>query len=243
MNLKNKELVERKKLTSHYPLLIAGDTGSGKSTALSNMNLIDKKRTVIFNFDEKHISENDEEFYKVISGFKISDFDLINKLDTAILKYAKDDNVDRIVIDTFTSMTKLINRWSAEHHRGFDIWNAYNNSITQLINTIKTATLIYGKFGIVMGHYPPKENGNIKRYLTTKGKEHTNVIEEQFNTVVESFIEDGAIHFKADVWDTSNTTKTKLIEGSFQFKRTALTDLEDLFNKIKKIENGELVDA
>ena len=243
MNLEGVELSERKKLTSHFVILITGDTGSGKSYAISNMSKEDKARTVVFNFDEKSISEDDSEFLKIYSGFKVQDFELVSTIEAEILKAVSSDKVDRIIIDTFTSMTKLINRWASFNFRGYDVWGNYNNSITQIIHTLKSGTLTYGKFGYVMGHYPPKEGNDIKRYLTTKGREHTNIIEEQFNTVVESFIADGAVFYRADVWDTSDTTKTKLKEGNFKFKRESLTDLEDLFNRVKKIEDNELVKA
>ena len=87
-----------------------------------------------------------------------------------------------------------------------------------------------------MGHA-----ANSKRYVTTKGKEHTNVVEESFSTVVETIMEDRQFKFVADVFDESNTTKTKLVEGHFKFIRTSIDDLEQLLTKSKSIVDEKLV--
>jgi len=81
----------------------------------------------------------------------------------------------------------------------------------------------------VTAHYPPRNGNNTaKRYVTTKGKEHTNIIEESFSTVVEAYMKDRSFWFEADVFDEKNTTKTKLVEGSFRIKRRSLNDLEEV---------------
>jgi len=227
MVLKDVDLTERKKLTSHYPVLMVGETSSGKSTAIANLSDEEKARTVIFNFDNKAISEDDSKFLKVYQAFKVSDIDMIDKIESNLLKAAASDKVDRVIVDTFTLMTKLINRWAMEHYSGFDVWSSYNNAITRILESTKVATITYGKFIYVMAHYPPRIGVNgTKRYVTTKGKEHTNIIEESFSTVVEAYMADRAFWFEADVFNEMNTTKTKLKEGCFKFKRTSLDDLE-----------------
>ena len=131
----------------------------------------------------------------------------------------------------------------AKHFNGFDVWNAYNNAITQILEAVKTATLTYGKFVYVTAHYPPRLGmaPNTKRYVTTKGKEHTNIIEESFSTVVETIMEDRHFKYSADVFDETNTTKTKLVEGSFKFIRTSVDDLEQVLTKSKTIVDEKLV--
>jgi len=240
MILKDIDLVERKKLTSHYPVLITGVTGFGKSTAFANLSDEEKARSVILNFDNKAISDDDSKFAHVYSNFDINDLEMVERIVANINKVMAKDSVDRLVIDTFTLMTKTINRWAAMHHSGFDVWAAYNNAITQIIEALKMATLAYAKFTYVTGHYPPKEGiNNTKRYLTTKGKEFTNVVEESFSTVVESIFEDRAVYFVADTFDTSDTTKTKLVTGEFKFKRKSVDDLERLLNGLVTINSNE----
>jgi hypothetical protein len=135
-------------------------------------------------------------------------------------------------------MTKTINRWAAANFSGYDIWNGYNDAITQLLQAVKINTMTYGKFFYVTAHYPPKQPGSqVKRYVTTKGKEHTNIIEESFATVVEAKLEDRAFWFDCDVFDNSSTTKTKLIEGGFKFVRKSLDDLEQILTGKKSVEN------
>lgn len=245
MNLNGIPIAERKKLTSHYPLLIAAETGKGKSFAFSQLSAEDKGRTAIFNFDNKAISDDDSEFLLVKSGFDINDVEMVDKICKQILESFSYNKCDRIVIDTVTLMNKTINRWAVENYSGFDVWNAYNNSITQIIEAIKVGTLTYGKFGYVTGHYPPRDNStlNTKRYLTTKGKEHTNVLEESFSTVVESVFEDRSVCFVADSFSLADTTKTKLVAGEFKFKRTSVDDLEQFLNGKKKVVDLVLVDV
>ena len=243
MLLEKQDLTERKKLTSHYPVLLASETGSGKSFAFAQLSDAEKARTVVFNFDNKAISEDDSQFLYVYHSFDVEDIEMVDKIEQGIMKSFASDKVDRILVDTFTLMTKLFNRWAANHFTGFDVWNAYNNSITRIIEAIKSCTLTYGKFSYVTAHYPPRlgHAPNTKRYVTTKGKEHTNVVEESFSTVVETVMEEREFKFVADVFDDSNTTKTKLVEGHFKFVRTSIDDLEQVLTKSKSIVDEKLV--
>ena len=243
MTLENIKLIDRKRLTSHYPVLLASETGTGKSFAFAQLSPEEKKRTYILNFDNKAISEDDSEFLKVYHTFDVDDIDMVDKIEKQIITVLSNDQVDRLLIDTFTLMTKLFNRWAANHFSGFDVWNAYNNSITKILECIKSATLTYGKFTYVAAHYPPRIGmaPNTKRYVTTKGKEHTNIIEESFSTVVETIMEDRKFKYVADVFDETNTTKTKLVEGSFKFTRTSVDDLERVLTKTAKVVDEQLV--
>ena len=245
MTLEGLSLADRKKLTSHYPLLLASETGSGKSMAFAQLPDAEKPRTVIFNFDNKAISEDDSQFGKIYHDFDVEDIEMVDKICQNIYTVFAYDKCDRIFFDTFTLMTKLFNRWAAKHFSGFDVWNAYNNSITQVLETIKSCTLTYGKFAYVSAHYPPKVGmaPNSKRYVTTKGKEHTNIIEESFSTVVETVMEDRKFYFEADVFDVTNTTKTKMVEGHFKIPRISVDDLEQVLTKRKTVVDGKLVEA
>ena len=245
MTLEGLSLADRKKLTSHYPLLLASETGSGKSMAFAQLPDAEKSRTVIFNFDNKAISEDDSQFGKIYHDFDVEDIEMVDKICQNIYTVFAYDKCDRIFFDTFTLMTKLFNRWAAKHFSGFDVWNAYNNAITQVLETIKSCTLTYGKFAYVAAHYPPKIGmaPNTKRYVTTKGKEHTNIIEESFSTVVETVMEDRKFYFEADVFDVSNTTKTKMVEGFFKIPRVSVDDLEQVLTKRKTVVDGKLVEA
>ena len=243
MILEGIALADRKRLTSHYPVLLASETGSGKSFAFAQLTPEEKKRTYILNFDGKAISDDDSEFLKVFHEFDIEDVEMVDKIEKQIITVLSDDRVDRLLVDTFTLMTKLFNRWAANHFSGFDIWIAYNNAITQVLECIKSATLTYGKFTYVTAHYPPRLGmaPNTKRYVTTKGKEHTNIIEESFSTVVETVMEDRKFKYVADVFDETNTTKTKLVEGHFKFVRTSVDDLERVLTKTAKVVDEQLV--
>lgn len=257
MILKDIPLADRRKLTSHYPVLLASETGTGKSYSFSQLTDEEKARTVIFNFDKKSICEDandDEVFGKVYyttddekntqkNYFNLNDLFLIDSICNALISVAAFDKCDRILIDTFTLMTKFINRWASQHFSGFDVWNTYNNGITKVIECVKECAITYGKFIYVAAHYPPRVGmaPNTKRYVTTKGKEHTNIIEESFSTVVETLMEDRQFKYSADIFDETNTTKTKLVEGSFKFVRTSVDDLEQVLTKSKTVVDEKLV--
>jgi len=245
MILEGLSLADRKKLTSHFPLLLASETGSGKTMAFAQLPAAEKTRTVIFNFDNKAISDDDSEFGKVYHNFDVEDIEMVDHICNDLYTVFAYDKCDRIFLDTFTLMTKLFNRWAAKHFTGFDVWNAYNNAITQVLETIKSCTLTYGKFAYVSAHYPPKVGmaPNTKRYVTTKGKEHTNIIEESFSTVVETLMEDRQFYFEADVFDVTNTTKTKMAEGHFKVPRVSVDDLEQVLNRRKHVVDGKLVEV
>jgi hypothetical protein len=244
--LKDKDLAERKKLTSGFPAILCSAPGYGKSTAFANLSLEEKQRTTIFNFDNKQISDDDNEFLYVFHSFKVEDFEAVDNIAKNIMKAGASEKCDRIILDTVTLMTKFINRWASHHYSGFDVWNAYNNSITKILEALKETVITNGKFGYATGHYPPKEGGEqqAKRYLTTKGKEHTNVLEESFLTVVESLIEDRKVWLYADSFEPKDTTKTKYKDGHFKFIRHSIDDLERLLNyKVAVNDKGELVEV
>ena len=237
MNLKDIDIATRKKLTSGYPALLCGTPGSGKSTSVENLPVEDKKRTFIVNMDNKAISDDDTEFFMVVhphdksvkASYSLDDPDMPDNLIKQILFAGANDKVDRIIIDTSTELLKFLELWSKEHFSGFDSWNAYNNSITKIFNALKETVITYGKFVYVFGHYPPLVKGginNAKRYLTTKGNEHKNVLEEKFSTVVEAVLEDRQFWYSADSFEEDDTTKTKVVSGHFRFARKSLHDLE-----------------
>lgn len=253
MTLENIDIATRKKLTSGYPTLLCGTPGSGKSTSIENLTAEDKKRTFIINMDNKAVSEDDTEFFIVIhphdksnkTSYLLDDPDMPDKLIKHILSAGANDKVDRIILDTSTELLKFLELWSKEHFSGFDSWNAYNNSITKIFNALKETVITYGKFVYVFGHYPPVVKGginNAKRYLTTKGNEHKNVLEEKFSTVVEARLEDRQFWYMADSFEEEDTTKTKVVRGHFRFPRTSLHDLELVLTRTVEINEDGTVE-
>ena len=43
---------------------------------------------------------------------------MVDKIEQQIITVLSDDRVDRLLLDTFTLMTKLFNRWAAKHFSG-----------------------------------------------------------------------------------------------------------------------------
>lgn len=56
-------------------------------------------------------------------------------------------------------------------------------------------------------------------------------------------MEDRQFYFEADVFDSSNTTKTKMVDGFFKIPRKSIDDLEQVLNKRKHVVDGKLVEV
>jgi hypothetical protein len=249
MTLKDLSLADRKKLTSHYPLLLVGESGGGKTYAFSQLDKEEAKRTVVFNFDNKSIceGEDDEEFFgKVYKNYNYENIEMVEDLCADIISIIAYEKCDRVLFDTATELESLLNRWAIYHFANFP-YGEKNNALYKILTAIKSATFTYGKFVYITAHYPPKigSGSTVKRYVTIKGNEYKNAIEKDFNTIVESYMsqEHRQFFFRADVFDQTDTTKTKLSEGHFKFARISVDDLEQVLTKRKTVVDGKLVEV
>ena len=249
MTLENITLTDRKKLTSHFPVLLVGESGGGKTYAFSTLPKEEAKRTVVFNFDNKSIceGEDDEDFFgKVYKNYNHESIDMVDDLCRDIISVISYDKCDRILFDTATELEALLNRWAIFHFTNFP-YGEKNNALYKILTSIKSSTFTYGKFVYITAHYPPKigSGATVKRYVTIKGNEYKNTLEKDFNTIVESYIsqEHRQIFFRADVFDQTDTTKTKLPEGHFNFPRKSIDDLEHILTKRKHVVDGKLVEV
>lgn len=125
MNLENIDINERKKLTRSYPVLISSFPKAGKSAAVEFLPEEEKKRTVIFDVENKGLPEDDESQYRSVYRFKPSDIDTKSKgyKDHGNIKYLTIEemmkriqlaighkDIDRVVIDSFTAFVAEFER-------------------------------------------------------------------------------------------------------------------------------------
>ncbi len=158
------------------PVLIVGESGTGKSTSIRTLP---PAETVILNTELKAMPMQNHDEFKVV------DINTYKMLDNALRFYASDkaNKFNYIVLDSFTSMTEIIDRYTNAIYDGYDIWKNYNLLIYDVINRIKQLK----QQVFVMGIPEQKAEGfnEIKKYLKVKGNElKYGAIEKEFAIVL-----------------------------------------------------------
>jgi len=158
------------------PVLVVGESGTGKSTAIRTLP---PEKTVVLNTELKAMPMQNHDDFKVV------DINTYKVLDSALRYYAseKGDKYDYVILDSFTSMTEIIDRYTSAVYSGFDQWKNYNLLIYDVINRIK----LLKQQVFVLGIPEQKEESfnEIKKYIRVKGRElKYGNIEKEFTIVL-----------------------------------------------------------
>jgi len=158
------------------PVLIVGESGTGKSTAIRTLP---PEKTVVLNTELKAMPMKNHDKFKVV------DINTYKVLDAALTYYGgeKGDKFDYVILDSFTSMTEIVDRYTSAVYTGFDQWKNYNLLIYDVINRIK----LLKQQVFVLGIPEQKEESfnEIKKYIRVKGKElKYGNIEKEFTIVL-----------------------------------------------------------
>lgn len=168
------------------PVLIVGESGSGKSSSFRNL---DPAKTVILNTEKKPMP------FKNFKEFKNIDVSSVKKFNTVMAELKKDEKYDYVVIDSLTSLTELVNKYTEVTFNGFEIWKQYNSHIYDALQSIKD--LPQQVFITAIPEYLEKSLGEIKGYARVKGKElKYGGIEKEFAIVLWTHLvedEDGMV--------------------------------------------------
>jgi hypothetical protein len=244
MNLSDKSLEERKKLTKSYPILIAAFPNAGKSSAVEMLSDEDKARTIIYDLEGKGLPEDDESLYRAIIKIKnvYETNDYLYK-DVGNVKYKSIEDVmvhmrkamahkdvDRIIIDSFSTLVDEFEKHYVTVSNGFASWIQYNKELYSWFRMLKEETYTHGKFVYVMAHYKPAKDPKdteSEKFTTVKGKDHFRMVESHFNTVLS--IED--FKFRADNTDTFDSTRIKRSLSPYESKQNSLAELEETITK------------
>lgn len=157
------------------PVLLIGESGEGKSSMFGrvkddNGNVIIEglppTRTMIINTENKSLpSDNFHEFNnKVIDSFKKMDGTL-----DALNTDAGREKYDYVVLDSFTSLTEIIERFAEFAFQGYEQWKQYNNMLREVI--IKLKKLQQQVFVIAIPEQKDIGFNQTKSYARVKGKE------------------------------------------------------------------------
>lgn len=155
-------------------IFICGPSGSGKSSSLRNL---DPKKTAILNIEQKALPfKGAGKFKKNVSIDNIPDFK------NALKKAIKSDEIDVIVIESFTSLTEAIYREGAKAYDGFDLWKYYNEEIDSILHMSKNTEKYIAFLGI--DQVIETDTGVDERYVQVQGNRWKKSVEKEFVIVV-----------------------------------------------------------
>lgn len=245
MNLTGIDLTTRKKLTKAWPILIAGFPGCGKSSAVEMLSDEEKARTIIYDLEGKGLPEDDESLYRGIikvknvfetgTDYLYQDVDNIkykniDEIMAHMRKAIAHEDVDRIIIDSFSTLVDEFEKHYVTVSNGFASWIQYNKELYSWFRMLKEETYTHGKFTYVLSHYKPAKDPKdteSEKFTTVKGKDHFRMVESHFNTVLT--IED--FQFKADNMETFDSTRIKRSLSPYESKENNLAELEEALTK------------
>lgn len=196
----------------------------------------------------KEAKEYKAHFKKVLAtSYFIDDPEAIDKICDHIMKASFSDKIDRIVIDTATALIDFCESWSQSCFSGRESWARYGEALKRVQQASKEAVIFGFKYVYVNSHTPfiPSNlwDTTAKEVIAVKGGIMKNNFETGYNTVIFAHAdEEGVRWFEADNNNGLDTSRTKVVEGKFKFKRNSLDDLEQLFAGTKKVVNDELMD-
>ena len=144
----------------NVPVLVCGESGSGKSSTFRNL---DPETTLIINTENKPMPFKSFGKFKNINATRYKDF-------AQLLKELKTDTKYKVVvIDSFTSLTEIVGRYTDTVFTGFEQWKQYNQLLQDALWGVKDLPQQVFMTGIP--EYMETSPGETKGYIRVKGKE------------------------------------------------------------------------
>ena len=175
--------MEKKALTSQFPVLIVGSANSGKTYAIEQLPKEEKARCIVFNFDSKPIEgdyaavfafgsdmevleqqlaalpadakEYREHYTRLLNtSYFVDDPEAIDKIVAHILKATFSVKIDTIVLDTFAGLLEFTEAWSKKNAPDSrSAWGLYGNSLQTILQAFKEATIFGFKMVYINVHH------------------------------------------------------------------------------------------
>lgn len=155
-----------------YKSMIVGNSGRGKTYSLRNLN---PETTAFINIESKPLP--------FLNKFKYySEPDTYIQAYNDIIKFAKEDGVELIVLDSFSAYAESLLKTARDTQDGWDVWNFYNKEIGKLMFLIKKLP----KHFVTVAHYEWIETpeGAVEKRVMVKGKEWKGMVEKEFTVVL-----------------------------------------------------------
>ncbi len=155
----------------HYKILLVSSSGKGKTYSFKN---VDPNTFGFINIENKPLPFKNSFKYHAKPTTRVEAF---NK----IVEFAKNPEITAIGIDSFSAYIDLVMAEARMTQKGYDIFNFYNDHISQFFNLIKKIN----KEVILTAHYEiiGIEGAQEKR-VKVKGKEWEGVVEKEFTVVL-----------------------------------------------------------
>ena len=155
----------------YYKTLIISASGQGKTFGFRNMDAV---RTGFINAENKPLP-----FPKTFKHLaRPKKWAGVN---AAFDDYAANPEINVIVIDSISAVFEMWVDECRANRSGYEIWNAYNKGIGELLNKIK----FLEKEVAITGHYEMLNiEGAPEKRLKVKGKEWEGIIEKEFTVVL-----------------------------------------------------------
>ena len=150
-------------------IIIAGPSGSGKSSSLRNLQ---PKRTAVLNTERKQLP------FKNANDFMNVPIKSVSEFHSALDKAMSSDKIDTIVVESFTSLIEIIFREADIRYKGFDVWSYYNKEIDKILDKSKNSDK-YVVFTAIDGVYDG-DNGVEERYVAVDGNRWKKRVEKEF---------------------------------------------------------------
>ena len=207
-----------------YQIAIVGPPGRGKTYSFRNM---DKEKTGFINIEGKPLPfKNEFKNYNKSTSWQ----DTYSKL----IEYAKDDSIEVVVLESFSSYMDSVLRTARDIKKGYDIWNYYNEEIGKLMHLLK----MYPKDLIITAHSELVETdeGIAEKRIAVKGKEWKGMVEKEFTVVMFAGVkmtENSRNYFFELNSDGKSSAKTPPM--FFKDKTVVPNDSQEIINEIKKV--------
>ena len=157
----------------YYKVLLVGASGGGKTYSFRNMN---RERTVFINIENKPLPfAGDFKIHKVPKS--------ILEVIQFINKSSNTENIDSVVIDSFSAYVDKLLSDARKVKKGYDVWNYYNEHIGLLHEAIKECN----KTIFVTSHFEvvtDELGGQKGRKVKVKGNEWAGFIEKDYTIVL-----------------------------------------------------------
>ena len=150
-------------------IIIVGPSGAGKSSSLRNLN---PKTTAVLNTERKQLP------FKNADKFMNVPISTLSELKNALIKALESEEIEVIVIESFTSMIEIIFREADARYKGFDVWSYYNKEIDKILDKSKNSDK-YVVFTAIDGVYDG-DSGVEERYVAVDGNRWKKRVEKEF---------------------------------------------------------------
>lgn len=161
------------------PILVVGTSGTGKTSVADDFPI---ETTIVINCEDKTLTSADADKYvtKYLRSYKLID----STLDALIADGRSDKpKYTHILIDSFTAITEIVERFANFSYDGWEQWKKYNELLVSIITKIKQLNQ-----KVVVTALPEQKDvgfNEVKEYARVKGKElKFGYLESQFTIVL-----------------------------------------------------------